>query len=524
MPAVRFRLGNYEPLLELAAGGMATVYVARQVGAGGFERLVVVKRVHPHLLSNRDFYDMFKDEGRVAAMLHHPNVVPVTDVVESEGELFLVMEYVESTSLATVLTAANKQGQRLPPAVVSRILIDMLSGLHAAHEAVDMRGNGLEIVHRDVSPQNVIVGIDGSSRLIDFGVAKARHRLTETRSGSLKGKYGYMAPEQARATSLDRRADLFSAGIVLWEALTGERLFRSDNEGAVVAKVLDSTVDPPSRATTPALDEATRRAIAPLDEIVMRGLARDPASRFETAREMALALEKALPPATSSQVSEWVETIANDVLVMRAAQVAEIESSSAELARTSATAPPELDTDLPLLPKPGEPRSGGSTAVQVAIDGQSAGALSSLSVASNSPPPKSLTPGRRRGGWLALGLGVLVLGPLVGFGITRGGILRSDTTVGAPPSSEGTGSSPSVSASAPVVDPPAPPATAAVANPPDATAPSSSAPAPTHTPLRVATPRTTPATNKTTPSHASVCDPPFTYDATGKKHYKPECL
>jgi hypothetical protein len=292
----------------------------------------------------------------------------------------------------------------------------------------------------------------------------------------------------------------------------------------VVAKVLDSTVDPPSRATTPALDEATRRAIAPLDEIVMRGLARDPASRFETAREMALALEKALPPATSSQVSEWVETIANDVLVMRAAQVAEIESSSAELARTSATAPPELDTDLPLLPKPGEPRSGGSTAVQVAVDGQSAGALSSLSVASNSPPPKSLTPGRRRGGWLALGLGVLVLGPLVGFGITRGGILRSDTTVGAPPSSEGTGSSPSVSASAPVVDPPAPPATAAVANPPDATAPSSSAPAPTHTPLRVATPRTTPATNKTTPSHASVCDPPFTYDATGKKHYKPECL
>ena len=196
-PAPRMHLGNYEPLLQLATGGMATVYVARQSGAAGFERLVVVKRVHPHLLANREFSDMFRDEARLAAMLHHPNVVAVTDVVESEGELFLVMEYVDSVALSTLLKTSVDKRERLPPPVVVRILVDALAGLHAAHEAIDMRGNRLEIIHRDVSPQNVIVGSDGSSRLIDFGVAKARHRLTETKSGSLKGKYGYMSPEQA---------------------------------------------------------------------------------------------------------------------------------------------------------------------------------------------------------------------------------------------------------------------------------------------------------------------------------------
>ncbi|MGH7298775.1 MAG: serine/threonine-protein kinase, partial [Polyangiaceae bacterium] len=195
-PAPQLQLGNYEALLQLATGGMATVYVARQIGAAGFERLVVVKRVHPHLLSNREFYDMFRDEARVAAMLHHPNVVPVTDVVEADGELFLVMEYIDSVALSTLEKAAADLGQRLPPAAAVRVMIDALSGLHAAHEAHDMRGNRLEIVHRDVSPQNIVVGIDGSSRIIDFGVAKARHRLTETKSGSLKGKYGYMSPEQ----------------------------------------------------------------------------------------------------------------------------------------------------------------------------------------------------------------------------------------------------------------------------------------------------------------------------------------
>ena len=181
----RFRLGQYEPLVELASGGMATVYVARQVGAAGFERLVVVKRVHRHLLKDREFYDMFRDEARVASLIHHPNVVSVTDVVESDGELFLVMDYVESCAVSTLQKNVRDAGARLPPAVAARIVADALGGLHAAHEAVDMRGERLDVVHRDVSPQNIIVGVDGTSRLIDFGIAKAARRVTETKSGSM---------------------------------------------------------------------------------------------------------------------------------------------------------------------------------------------------------------------------------------------------------------------------------------------------------------------------------------------------
>lgn len=178
-----FRLGNYEPLMELANGGMARVYAARQIGAAGFERLVVIKRVHQHLLTSREFRDMFRDEARVASLIHHPNVVPVIDVVEWEGELLLVMEYVDSSALATFLKVVNRAEVRIPPAVAVRIITDTLGGLHAAHEVVDMRGVRLELVHRDVSPQNILVAADGSSRLIDFGVAKARHRITQTRSG-----------------------------------------------------------------------------------------------------------------------------------------------------------------------------------------------------------------------------------------------------------------------------------------------------------------------------------------------------
>jgi eukaryotic-like serine/threonine-protein kinase len=303
-PLLRLRLGNYEPLLELATGGMAVVYVARQVGAGGFERLVVIKRVHPHLLADRDFHDMFRDEGRVAAMLHHPNVVAVTDVVELDGELFLVMEYVESTSLSSLLSAARSLGQRLPPGVVSRIILDTLSGLHAAHEAVDIRGHGLEIVHRDVSPQNVVVGVDGSSRLIDFGVAKARHRLTETRSGSLKGKHGYMAPEQAKAIAVDRRADVFSAGVVLWEALVGERLFRGENELDTMARVQEQPIPLPS----------TQGVNVPpgLDAVVMKALERDRDRRYRTAAEFLEELETALPPAAPRDVAAVVKAFCGD--------------------------------------------------------------------------------------------------------------------------------------------------------------------------------------------------------------------
>ena len=302
------RLGNYEPLLELAAGGMATVYVARQIGAAGFERMVVVKRVHRHLLGNREFYDMFRDEARVASMVRHPNVVPVIDVVELRGEpkrrtgpRALPRDGVRRVELARDAAKGGAEARAAAAArrSSSRILYDALSGLHAAHEAVDIRGRPLGVVHRDVSPQNIIVGVDGSSRLIDFGVAKASHRLTETKSGSVKGKFSYMAPEQARGQDVDPRADIFAAGVVLHECLTDRRLFRGENELDTVRRIMEAEIPAPS-SVQPAIPAA-------LDAVALKALARPPEERFQTAIEMAEAIESAVSLASHREVAAFLE-------------------------------------------------------------------------------------------------------------------------------------------------------------------------------------------------------------------------
>jgi serine/threonine-protein kinase len=300
------RLGNYEPLLELASGGMAVVYAARQIGAAGFERLVVVKRVHRHLLGNREFFNMFRDEARVAALIHHPNVVAVSDVVEAEGELLLVMEYVEGSSLSTLRGAAREAGLKFPIPVAVRIAVDALAGLQAAHEALDMRGNKLDLVHRDVSPQNILVGVDGSSRVIDFGIAKARHRLTETKSGSLKGKYSYMAPEQTRGMPVDRRTDIFAWGVVLHEMLTGDRLFRGENEFDTMRRIWEMPIPNPSEVN-PAVPPA-------LDAVIQHALARNMNERFSSANEALDALEKAGAIGSPRDVAAFVDRAAGDRL------------------------------------------------------------------------------------------------------------------------------------------------------------------------------------------------------------------
>lgn len=292
-------LGSYHPLLELACGGMAKVYVARQSGAAGFQRLVVVKRVHKHLLANRDFCEMFRDEALHSSMVRHPNVVAILDTVEAEGELFLVLEYVESLSLSALLAQLAARGERLEPPVAARIVADSLAGLHAAHEAVDLRGNRVELIHRDVSPQNVIVGRDGASRLIDFGIAKAASRATVTHSGVVKGKLRYMSPEQVQQKLLDRRADVFSAGVVLYEALTGQRPFTGEDEGDIALGILLGEVAPPS-SLVPGISRE-------LDAVVDRALARDRADRFQTAAEFQAALERAVPAASMLDVARVVD-------------------------------------------------------------------------------------------------------------------------------------------------------------------------------------------------------------------------
>ena len=301
------RLGNYELIQELAAGGMATVYVARHIGAAGFERLVVIKRVHRHLLKDEEFTTMFLDEARMASKIHHPNVVPVTNVVEESGELFLVMDYVDAVTLSKLRYVssrneeANPHGtvKRLSPPVVARILADTLSGLHAAHEAVDMRGNRLDLVHRDVSPQNILVGADGIARLIDFGIAKAAERATHTATGSLKGKYAYMSPEQATGKPVDRRTDVFAAGVVLYESLIGDRLFQADSQLEILKHITDMVIPPPS-SRFPDIPEA-------LDVVVAKALERDIDKRYATAADFLEDLERAAVLASRRDVIAEIE-------------------------------------------------------------------------------------------------------------------------------------------------------------------------------------------------------------------------
>ncbi|MEJ7729765.1 MAG: serine/threonine-protein kinase [Polyangiaceae bacterium] len=312
MPPRPDRLGNYEPLLDLASGGMGTVHIARQVGAAGFERLVVLKRVHRRFVKDEAFRDMFVDEARVASLIRHPNVVPVIDVVEDKGEIFLVMEYVESLSLGMLAAAARKAGEPLPVPVVARIVSDVLAGLTAAHDATDMQGRTLDVVHRDVSPQNVVVGVDGQSRLIDFGIAKAARRLTQTTGGVLKGKLGYMAPEQLKQLPVDRRADVFATGVVLFEALTGRRPFPDDDEDVRLALLLGDVPDPSS--LSPDVPEK-------LDAVVQYALARERDDRFQTAAAFQQALETAVPPAPPREVARFVERWGGAVLAHRRAEL-----------------------------------------------------------------------------------------------------------------------------------------------------------------------------------------------------------
>ena len=313
-------VGRYAIYDEIASGGMATVHFGRLLGAVGFSRAVAIKCLHAHLAKDPEFVKMFLDEARVAARIRHPNVVPTLDVVSTDGQLFLVMEYVQGESLARLMRAMHQRGERIPVPVACSVMVGMLQGLHAAHEATDERGEKLGIVHRDVSPQNVIVGRDGVAHVLDFGVAKAAGRTQTTRDGQLKGKLAYMAAEQVRAGHVTRAADIYSAGVVLWEMLVGARLFHGENEANVLERVLYGKIDPPSArgASVP----------AELDQLTMRALSRDPARRFATAREMARAVEAAVPVASASEVSEWVEALAGEMLNERQSKVIEIERSS----------------------------------------------------------------------------------------------------------------------------------------------------------------------------------------------------
>ena len=485
------RIGRYVLHGEIAAGGMATVHFGRLVGPAGFSRAVAIKRLHPQLARDPEFVAMFIDEARLAARIFHPNVVPTLDVVAIDAELFLVMEYVRGAPLSQLIRAARAHGTRIPPRVVAGIVCGMLQGLHAAHEARDELGERLDIVHRDVSPQNVLVDVDGVARVLDFGVAKAAGRAQTTRSGQLKGKLGYMAPEQLRGAGATRQSDVYGAAVVLWEALTGARLFRSDSDAAVYAKVLEGKIPPPS-TLAPEVSPA-------VDEVVLRGAAVDPGGRYATACEMARDLEAAIPCAPSREIGEWVVAYVAEELSERAARIAEIERSSGSLPAVDpiASAPPEALTHA------------AAPLAQARARNRPAGARESVAIVLAGPDATMATPGggRRR----ARALAALVIGLAVAGAVGAKGFEHPLTRVERAVVPGGVDASTSAASSLPAV--------VTTAAPPPMTGDASVAVEPT-----TGAKTTTASRPATAPHRAPSCDPPSTTDERGHVHFKPECF
>jgi serine/threonine-protein kinase len=301
---------------------MATVHLGRLLGPAGFSKIVAIKRLHPKFATDPEFLSMLIDEARLASVISHPNVVSSLDVVVENDELLLVMEYVQGETLAQLIRLARKRHASPPLGIIQRILCDTLDGLHAAHTA-SVGGHPLNIVHRDVSPQNIMVGSNGVARVLDFGIAKAESQSQSTRPGLVKGKCSYLSPEQIRGRPLDARTDVFSAGVVLWESLTGQRLFSLPGAAAepsaakTVKRVLSAPIPPPSSKNS--------SVSAALDRVVLKALERDRARRYQSAAEFADALRAVSGEATRAEVSAWVSSTAAEVLAQRRHALQELE-------------------------------------------------------------------------------------------------------------------------------------------------------------------------------------------------------
>jgi serine/threonine protein kinase len=559
-------VGRYALYNEIAAGGMATVHIGRLLGPVGFARTVAVKRLHPQFAKDPEFVSMFLDEARLAARVQHPNVVATIDVVATDGELFLIMDYVRGESLSKLLRTARKAGQRIPPRIAASIICGFLHGLHAAHEAKNERGDRIDLVHRDVSPQNVLVGADGIPRVLDFGIAKAAGRIQVTRDGQIKGKLAYMPPEQLSGRELTRAVDIYASGVVMWETLTGERLFKGETESETLAKILRDPVVPPS-TVVPGLTTA-------FDAPLLKALSRDAKNRHATARALAFELEKCVGVASATEVGEWVENLVGTILSAREDQIAQIESNSAGL-RVSASGRPEpesQDSDLEMIGIPSsrqgtllgvgapsgtmpmaharrraEPTSASTSAasqwMQSVADQQRAD--DNARAASDEGTGSKVTGSRYTGTMalpvdrklpiLASGLGLLVLLVIMGVVLLGRGsgeagsvaaVLSASSAASGVGAATGVGSG-TVTATAGSTGNAgtAEPASSGVEPETSATA-AHTATAATHAP-RPPTPPTQATTAKTAtppPAPKKNCDPPYTLDANGRKKYKLECM
>ncbi len=334
--------GRYQLLKRIATGGMAQIYLARQTGLEGFEKLLVVKRILPHLAENQDFVRMFLDEARIAARLNHPNVVQIFDLGSQDGSYFIAMEYIHGEDVRRVWKRGANRGRTLPLPLVCRVMMDACAGLDYAHKKADAAGKPLGIVHRDISPQNILVTFEGGVKVVDFGIAKAADQATVTRSGVLKGKYSYMSPEQARGEKLDRRSDIFALGIVLHELLTGHRLFKRTNDIQTLNAVTECKVPPPS-ALNPEVP-------SDLDRLVLKALARTPDQRFEDAAELQLALEEWLISHQLASSSALLATYMQELYADRIEQEKHAGEVLLELAEEAA----QSASQAPPAPAPDE--------------------------------------------------------------------------------------------------------------------------------------------------------------------------
>jgi serine/threonine protein kinase len=387
----RWRLDRYEVLGEIAHGGMGTVLLARLAGTGGFSRLFAIKMLHAHLAADGQFVNMLLDEARLASRIHHSNVVSVFDVCHGVQGLYVVMEYIDGVPFSRIMKAPElSYEQRLRVAVPA--LLGVLAGLEAAHNLVGDDGAPLGLVHRDVSPQNVLVGLDGVGRIADFGIAHAAARRTHTEPGMIKGTVAYMAPENARGERIDRRADLFSVGVMLWECLAGERLFRAENDAATLSRLLGRSIPPPSACQG--------HSGAALDAVCLMALDRDPAGRYATARDMAAALAGAadqggwlVPPFA---VADLVQSCFGQELDRRQAAI--------RACGVAPPRPPSLESPIETV-TPATPAEGASVAA-LGCEGESGSLVLDISVdtAFGHIPPRARPPQAGHAAAIAAGL------------------------------------------------------------------------------------------------------------------------
>ncbi|MCP3136335.1 serine/threonine protein kinase [Pyxidicoccus xibeiensis] len=408
--------GKYELLRKIASGGMGQIFLAREHGTG-FERLVVLKLILPHLAEDDEFLSMFLDEAGLVARLTHPNLITILDLTEIEGRHCLAMEYVQGDDLRRLDKFSRAQSRPMPVGLILRVIADAAAGLHYAHEARDAQGKPLRLVHRDVSPQNILVGFDGGVKVIDFGVAKAATSSQNTATGVLKGKYPYMSPEQASGQAIDARSDLFALGVVMWELLTGKRLFKGDSDMMTLRLVKDCVVPRPSQLN-PKLPPG-------LDEVVLKALAPTPDARYPDCGAFRLALEdytlNLRLPSSSAHLSAYLR----EVYAERIAT----EADPAKLDQLAEDSDLDSRSNSSMSGVGGGPRSSASRALGRSVQGPGP-ATRSRQAGSPPPPPQQLEKTRgtaplarppeepRRVPWVpvaAAGVGLLLAGAAVVF-------------------------------------------------------------------------------------------------------------